>query len=145
MPAKQIQQTPGQPLRVSITTLWQIGYTVNHNVRVGQIRPNERYKEGAIFRRPERARISWGKPCEVGVRGRDLSCRARGRCHLDTFTCANSQSENVGQQDLSIYTDRSPSRLSLSLMGGKPSLLLRRRKASCCRIFYSGATVNEPQ
>jgi hypothetical protein len=48
-------------VRVAITTLWQIGYSVNHNVRVGQIRPDERYKEGAIFPGPERARISWGK------------------------------------------------------------------------------------
>ena len=82
---------------VSIATLWQIGYTVNHNVRVGQIRPDERYKKGAMYRRPERARISWGKPCEVGVRGRDLSYRARGRCHSDTFACANSQSGIVGK------------------------------------------------
>jgi hypothetical protein len=55
-------------VRVLIATLWQIGYTVNHNVRVAQIKPDERYKEGAIFHRPRarprqaggRAMWGWG-------------------------------------------------------------------------------------
>src|SRR5215472_3298706 len=34
------------------------------------------------FRCPERARISWGKPCGVGVRGRDLILSRSGQGHM---------------------------------------------------------------
>jgi len=54
--------------------LWQIGYTVNHNVRVAQIKPDERYKEGSNIPPPPSAPASgWGKShVGLGSWGTDL-------------------------------------------------------------------------
>src|SRR5262252_5864800 len=54
---------------------------------------------------PSAPRISWGKSHAGSESWGDGPYSARGRCHSDTFTYANSQSGNVGkprQQDLSI-------------------------------------------
>jgi hypothetical protein len=42
-------------------------------------------KRSIDFRCPERARISWGKPCEVGVRGKDLILSRSGHRHVMRF------------------------------------------------------------
>jgi hypothetical protein len=57
-----------------------------------QTKPDELYKKRAVFRRPERARISWGKSHAGSGSWGDGPYSARGRCRSDTFTYANSQS-----------------------------------------------------
>jgi transposase-like protein len=46
-------------------------------------------KRSNDFRCPERARISWGKPCEVGVRGKDLILSRSGQRHIDALCVPN--------------------------------------------------------
>ena len=46
-------------------------------------------KRSNDFRCPERARISWGKPCEVGVRGEDLIFSRSGQRHIDALCVPN--------------------------------------------------------
>jgi hypothetical protein len=55
----------------------------------GQTRPDERYKKEQWFRCPERARISWGKPCEVGGPGEGPNLIALGATTHDTLCAPN--------------------------------------------------------
>jgi hypothetical protein len=56
-------------------------------------------KRSNDFRCPERARISWGKPCEVGVRGKDLILSRSGQRHIDALCVPNfNQRMYVGRR-----------------------------------------------
>src|SRR5262249_41908581 len=46
-------------------------------------------KRSNDLRCPERARISWGKPCEVGVRGEDLILSRSEQRHIDALCVSN--------------------------------------------------------
>ena len=84
-------------VRVLITTLWQIGYTVKKCPPFGRPTLTNATKKEQYSTAPERARIRLGEePRGFGVLG-DGPYSARGRCHSDTFTYANSQSGNVGK------------------------------------------------
>jgi len=84
-------------VRVPITTLWQIGYTVKKCPPFGRPTLTNATKKEQYSTAPERARIRLGEePRGFGVLG-DGPYSARGRCRSDTFTYANSQSGNVGK------------------------------------------------
>ena len=84
-------------VRVPITTLWQIGYTVKKCPPFGRPTLTSATKREQYSTAPERARIGWGKSHAGSGSLGDGPYSARGRCRSDTFTYANSQSGNVGK------------------------------------------------
>jgi hypothetical protein len=110
-------------VRVPIITLWQIGYTVKKCPPFGTPSLTNATKREQYSAAPSAPASGWGKSHAGSGSWGDGPYSARGRCHSDTFTYANSQSANVvsrRQQDLSIPF-RPFSFTAQTLMGGKRS------------------------
>ena len=102
-------------VRVPITTLWQTGYTVKKCPPFGRPTLTSATKREQYSTAPERARIGWGKSHAGSGSLGDGPYSARGRCHSDTFTYANSQSGIVGKPKATRSLNRIPAVLLHSL------------------------------
>jgi hypothetical protein len=84
-------------VRVLITTLWQTGYTVKKCPPFGRPSLTNAKEREQYSNAPSAPASGWGKSHAGSGSWGDEPYSARGRCHSDTFTYANSQSGDVGK------------------------------------------------